>query len=267
MSTARNYRENLIAKSHKASTINRRIQSIAAFLSYLDVTDKQNPFRNLKQIQIVRTAPKSIDRNESNKVLRFADNLEEKDHGLSFAIVSLLRHAGLRASELVALRVSDIDIKEKSGKVLVRNGKGFKERLVPLNLDAREGLKPWLEARKEVLKNIETRFLNKGKDVPDWVYSDFLFIGQRGVLTPRGVHHITQKIGLLANLDICLGPHRLRHTFARAALDPNGYSLNRAPVPLPALKKMLGHSRIETTSIYAEFTHDDHARFLEEREK
>lgn len=267
MGTARNYRENLIAKSHKASTINRRIQSIAAFLSYLDVADKQNPFRNLKQIQIVRTSPKSIDRNESNKVFRFADNLEEKDHGLSLAIVTLLRHAGLRASELVAIRISDLEIREKTGKVLVRKGKGLKERLVPLNLDAREGLKPWLYARNDILKKIEERFLKKGKEVPKWVYSDFLFIGQRGVLTTRGVHYITQKIGQLANLEVCLGPHRLRHTFARAALDPKGYALNREPVPLPALKKMLGHSRIETTSIYSEFTHEDHARFLEEREK
>ena len=100
----------------------------------------------------------------------------------------------------MALRLSDIEIKEKSGKVLVRRGKVFKERLVPLNLNAREGLKPWLEVRNEVLKNMAARFLNKGKDVPARVYSDFLFIGQRGVLTTRGVHYITQKIGQLANL-------------------------------------------------------------------
>lgn len=265
MSTARSYREELIKTAHKASTINRRLQMCAVFLVYLGVAENQNPFRNLKQIQIVRTAPKSVARNDWNKISRNADDYEEKDHGLSLALITLLRHTGLRASEVVALRLSDLEIKEKSGKVLVRSGKGLKERFVPLNFDAREGLAPWLAKRDEILKRIEQRFLSQNKKVPDWVHSDFVFIGQRGVLTTRGLHHITEKIGTFAKIEETLGPHKLRHTFARAALDPKGYALNRDPVPLPALKKMLGHARIETTSIYAEFEHDDHARFLEEK--
>ena len=119
--------------------------------------------------------------------------------------------------------------------------------------------------RYELLKIFHLKNLSQNKKVPDWVHSDFVFIGQRGVLTTRGLHHITEKIGSFAKIEETLGPHKLRHTFARAALDPKGYAINRDPVPLPALKKMLGHARIETTSIYTEFEHDDHARFLEEK--
>ena len=265
MTTARQYRESLM-KSHKASTVNRRIQSIAAFLSYLDLSDKENPFRNLKQVKIVRTAPKSITRSESNRIFMCADSMKKKDGGVALAVIALLRHAGLRVGELVALKMSDIEVKDKSGNVFIRNGKGLKARAVPLNLDAREGLKHWLGARKGVLEKIEKRFFAKKQDVPDWVHSDYVFIGQRGVLSTRGIHFMVRRLGELTKVEGTLHPHRLRHTFARAALDPKGYLLNREAVPLPALRKMLGHSRIETTSIYAEFGHDDHARFLEEKE-
>jgi site-specific recombinase XerD len=264
MVAARQYREELI-QNHKPSTINRRIQSVASFLSYLNVPDKENPFKNLKHIQIVRHAPKSIDRNSWNRLSYVAEDSSHKDHGLALAAVSLMRHAGLRVGELVALRLSDIEIKEKSGRVLIRNGKGFKSRVVPLNLDARDALGSWLESRDDVLKRAKEKFEEKGIPIPDWVNSDFIFIGQKGVLTTRGINHITNKLGDLAKIEDGLSPHKLRHTFARAALDPKGYMLNRDPVPLPALKKMLGHSRIETTSIYTEFEEDDHARFLEEK--
>lgn len=264
LTTARQYRDFLTADHKKASTVNRRIQSISAFLSYLDLSDKENPFRNLKQITIVRGAPKSLDRNEWNAVRRCAENLKGKDSGLALAMISLLRHAGLRVSELVALRLSDVEINEKSGKVLVRKGKCLKERVIPLNLEAREGLSPWLLTRGLFLQRVRTRLMDAGRPVPDWVESDFIFVGQRGVFSTRGAGVITEKLGRLAGLKEPLGTHRFRHTFARSALDPEGYLLNREPVPLPALKQMLGHSRIETTSIYSEFEHDDHARFLEE---
>ena len=265
MTTARQYRDFLIVEHKKASTVNRRTHSISAFLSYLDVPEKENPFRNLKQISIVRGAPKSLDRNEWNEVRRCAENLRGKDYGLSLAMISLLRHAGLRVSELVALKLRDIEINEKSGKVFVRKGKGLKERMVPLNLDARDGLKLWLETgRKTFLNKVTKRLQAAGRTIPDWVDSDFVFVGQRGVFRVRGVGVITAKLGKLAEFKETLGTHRFRHTFARAALDPQGYSLKRQPVPLTALKQMLGHSRIETTSIYSEFEHKDHARFLEE---
>ena len=267
MTTARQYRDFLTSSHKKASTVNRRIHSISAFLSYLEVSEKENPFKSLKQISIVRGAPKSLDRNEWNNVRRCAENLKGKDYGLSLAMVSLLRHAGLRVSELVALRISDIQINEKSGEVIVRKGKGLKERMVPLNLDAREGLAPWLQTgRKTFLDKVVKRLQAAGRTIPDWVDSDFVFVGQRGVFRVRGVGVITAKLGRLAGFKETLGTHRFRHTFARAALDPQGYSLKRPPVPLTALKKMLGHSRIETTSIYSEFEHKDHARFLEEEE-
>lgn len=216
MATARKYRDFLLdEKNHKASTVNRKIQSLVAYLSYQGLPEIDNPFHKLKTIKAVRSSPKSLSRSDWNAVRRAAENYSEKDKGLCLAIVSMLRHAGLRVGELVALKLSDIEIREKSGKVLIRKGKGLKERVVPLNLDAREGLDKWLKSRDKVLLDMEVRYMKNAKKVPQWISSDFLFIGQRGILTTRGVSFITEKLGQIANLDDVLGPHRFRHTFAR----------------------------------------------------
>src|SRR5260370_18452948 len=77
-----------------------------------------------------------------------------------------------------------------------------------------------------------------------------LFLGQRGPLNERGIREIIAKLGQAAKLSSPLGPHDLRHTFAKALLDPAAYGLDRSPMPLPAIQQLLGHADIATTTIY-----------------
>ena len=220
----------------------------------------------MKRVAFERGAPKALSRSEWNAVRRAAAAWQERDVGLALAAVALLRHAGLRAGELVNLAADDVCVSAKAGQVLVRKGKGMKARSVPLNADAREGLTAWKEARAAVLARIRMRLEAGGALVPSWADETHgrFFVGQRGPLTRRGIGMITEKLGKRAGLSEPLGPHRLRHTFAAAAIDPQGYGLERPSVPLAALQNMMGHAKIETTAIYTRFSEDDLLRLLEE---
>lgn len=89
-----------------------------------------------------------------------------------------------------------------------------------------------------------------------------LFLGQRGPLAERGIREIIAKPGQAAKLPSPLGPHDLRHTFAKALLDPAAYGLDRPPMPLPAIQQLLGHADIATTTIYTRVPADDLARMM-----
>ena len=73
---------------------------------------------------------------------------------------------------------------------------------------------------------------------------------------------IIAKLGQAAKLASPLGPHDLRHTFAKALLDPAAYGLDRPPMPLPAIQQLLGHADIATTTIYTQVSADDLARMM-----
>jgi site-specific recombinase XerD len=100
--------------------------------------------------------------------------------------------------------------------------------------------------------------------VASWsTWSDgHLFLGQRGPLTERGIREIIAKLGQAAKLPSPLGPHDLRHTFAKSLLDPAVYGLDRQPLPLPAIQQLLGHADIATTTIYTRVSADDLARMM-----
>jgi site-specific recombinase XerD len=263
MTTAREYRQALIDKRLSPFTVNRRLGTVAQFLSWLEVPESQNPFRRLKRIEIERVAPKALTRNEWNALRRAAESQISKDGGLALAVLSLCRHAGLRAGEVAALVVADVELGERSGRAVIRQGKGMKHRVVPLVLEAREGLEPWVNSREKICERYKQR--NNGAEMPAWlgaVEGAFVF-GQRGVLTPRGINHITQRIWTAAGFEGALGPHALRHTFAKSALDPKAYGLSRDALPLPALQQAMGHSRIDTTSVYTKFSEGEIGLMLE----
>jgi site-specific recombinase XerD len=228
----------------------------------------RNPFRAVKKVTLTRGAPRALTQNEWNGVRRAAAAWEEKDGGLALAVVSLLRHAGLRAGELAALRADDVELGTNSGQVRIRQGKGLMARTVPLNTEAREGIASWKAARASVLSNLRVRLAHHGAPLPPWAddTQGAFLVGQRGPFTRRGLGMITEKLGERAGLLSPLSPHQLRHTFATAALDPAGYGLERPPVPLAALQRLMGHACVETTAVYTRFSDGNLARLLEEEE-
>jgi site-specific recombinase XerD len=139
------------------------------------------------------------------------------------AVLLFLRHTGLRVSELAGLRLRDVESSARKGQVMVRSGKGSKQRTVPLNVDARRALDAYLTVRPTTT-------------------DDHVFIGQRGVgLKPQAIENIVKKYAARAGLaDVT--PNTLRHSMAEHLLD--------AGEDLVTVGRLLGHERIETTARY-----------------
>jgi integrase/recombinase XerC len=138
-------------------------------------------------------------------------------------MVALMLWAGLRESEVAQLDYEDIELSEKKGWVIVRNGKGEKRRELPLNIHARQAMREWFGLR--------------GGE------PGALFTGKRGErITGKAIQDRTRVIRIAAGLDEDVTPHALRHTFAKRMVDA-GYSIG-------IVQKLLGHSRLETTLAY-----------------
>ncbi|HID94041.1 MAG TPA: tyrosine recombinase XerC [bacterium (Candidatus Stahlbacteria)] len=150
------------------------------------------------------------------------------------AILEMLYGTGMRASELIGLNLSDIDILEEVIRV---RGKGGKERILPLPEMAKKALKEYLQLRKPSLVK---GFLLKCEDGP------LLLSKRKTRLTTRSLIRIVKKyLGRVAELTQ-MSPHTLRHTFATHLLDKG--------CDLKTVQELLGHSSISTTQIYTHIT-------------
>jgi site-specific recombinase XerD len=156
--------------------------------------------------------------------------------------VELLVGTGLRVGELLALKIGDLVIGDRSGKVIVRMGKHDRYREIPLTATLRQVLNAYLKEHPES-KNLDA----------------MLWIGQRGTLNDRSaVLRILEKYMLAAQLP-AIGPHVLRHTFATRYLRAN-------PGDLRGLAALLGHTSLDTVMIYTEPSADDLAERMERAE-
>src|SRR5919199_2796842 len=216
------------AQRRQAATVNRRLAALRKFFLWAQATSRiaELPTATVKGVPAAPRAPKSLPKRDVDRLIREA----QKSSKRNLAIVQLLRHTGLRVGELCNLRLSDIRTSERKGSVLVRSGKGDKDRTVPLNHDVREALEAYLKVR------------------PDSA-DDHLFLGQRGEpLQTDGVQLIVRKRARRAGLEK-VTPHVLRHSFAKHVLD--------AGADLATVSRLLGHERLETTAIYTEPTAAD----------
>jgi site-specific recombinase XerD len=205
-----------------ASTINRALVTLRRYFDFLAKIKmiESNPAEGVKELRRVMGPPKAIERSKVRKLLREA-TVRNDHRGL--AAMSIMLYSGLRVGEVAALELADIDLGDRGGSVRVRNGKGGKERTVPLPVEARKAIRKYLDARPPVRS---ARFL----------------IG-RGMepLGTDGIRYMVRKYGISAGID--LHPHALRHTMATEYLSANANDL-------VGLAQLLGHESVETTSRY-----------------
>jgi len=262
---AKAYRDALLACGRSPATINRALTSLALFC---DASGRiaDNPFRLVDRIDRVEHAPQALKHRAWNALRRAAEQASRRDHGLTLALVCLMRFAGLRVGEVAALEGPDLLLSPRRGTVIVRRGKGLKHREIPLVSEAREPLLHYQDHRRQLAERWAARALMQHQIPPTW--SEWpegrVFLGQRGPLTERGIRDIVAKIGLAAKLDTPLSPHDLRHTFATALLDPAAYGIDRPALPLTAVQDLLGHADPATTAIYTKASPSDLARLLGE---
>jgi integrase/recombinase XerC len=252
-SDLRSYRQYLQETlRQKASTVNRKLASLASWLRWAMETEQitSNPMDKIKYVQRVRQVPKWLDKHQQYALHRAM----EKDIQLSLlrypkrwvtrrrdvSLVIFMLQTGLRLSETAALTLEDVKVSERSGEVLVRHGKGNKERIVPLKAEAREALREWLKVRPQ----------SAGNHL--WITTE---VDENDMLTPRAFQRILKRYGQDAGIPN-LTPHVLRHTFAKNLADKK--------VGVEIIARLLGHSNLNTTQIYIQPGQSDLQKAMEE---
>jgi integrase/recombinase XerC len=233
----RQYRSYLLTiKSYKPATVNRKLSSLSALCRWAREQDmiEANPVEEISQVEEVRPAPKWLDKRGQYALLRA---VQEGGRARDVALVTLMLNTGLRISEVSNLKVNDVEMSPRKGRLTVRGGKGGKHRRVPLNADVRNALADYLEERAEV---------DDGQP---------LFLGQRGgALQPPGIYYLIKRYAYDARLEE-VTPHTLRHTFGKNLVDA-GVSLDR-------VAQLLGHESVDTTRIYTTPSEQDLQREVE----
>lgn len=204
----------------------RSISALKRFYQYF-VREKHiasSPLESIAQPKAGQSLPKTLSEAEVEALLS-APNIEEPMGLRDKAMLELLYATGLRVTELVGLRMEQINLRQS---VVFVKGKGNKERLVPLGEEAMY----WLE-----------QFLKGGRAQMIKHATDFVFPSKRGVgMTRQTFWHRIKHYAILASIESDLSPHTLRHAFATHLLNHGA--------DLRVVQMMLGHSDLSTTQIY-----------------
>lgn len=206
----------------------RILSGIKKFFTYI-IQEKiiiKDPTLLISSPTIGRHLPDVLSYNEIKSMIDIIDLSQPLGHR-NKAILEVLYGCGLRVSELISLRISNIYMHDEFIKVI---GKGDKERLIPIGQNTLKSINLYIEGER-IHQNINNKF------------SDILFINRRGNALSRQmifilIKELAEKAGIKKNI----GPHSIRHSFATHLLEGGA--------DLRAVQQMLGHSSISTTEIY-----------------
>ncbi|KHE67509.1 site-specific tyrosine recombinase XerD [Halobacillus sp. BBL2006] len=224
------YLHQLNDKGRSSATVARLLSSIRLYHQFLirEKVTNQDPSLHIETPKKERKLPKVLSSDEVDRLL----NIHAKDplSARNKAMLEMLYATGLRVTELVSLKVSDLHLTMGFVRCL---GKGSKERIIPLGDMAKEAVELYLETgRGELVKQKLT---------------EELFVNHHGNrLTRQGFWKILKAVALEMGIKKDLTPHTLRHSFATHLLE-NGADLR-------AVQEMLGHADISTTQIYTHVT-------------
>ena len=217
-----------ISKEIKPSSQARIISGIKRFFDFLILENvlNENPLENIETPKIGSKLPTTLTVKEIDKLIDSID-IKSKNKIRNKAIIEILYSCGLRVSELITLKVSDLYFNESIIKV---TGKGNKERFVPISKGAINYIEKYLN---------EIRIFQKIKKGSE----DTLFLNERGSgLSRVMIYIILNDLKIKAEINKKIGPHTLRHSFATHLLE-NG-------ADLITIQNMLGHENIVTTERY-----------------
>ena len=217
-----------ISKKIKSPTQARIISGIRRFYDYLILEGliENNPMENIESPKIGVNLPTTLTIEEIDEIISNI-KLSSKTGLRNVAIIELLYSCGLRVSELINLKISDLFFKESLIKV---TGKGNKERFVPISMQSQVYINNYIEEIRSIHK------IKKG-------FEDTLFLSERGTILSRVmIFIILKQLKNKSNINKKIGPHTLRHSFATHLIE-NG-------ADLITIQKMMGHESITTTERY-----------------
>ena len=217
-----------ISKEVKANSQSRIISGIRSFYDYLlfEKLINNNPLTNIESPKQQRKLPSTLSLDEINLMIKSIDKTK-KESERNIAIIETLYGCGLRVSELIELKISDLYFSEDFIKV---TGKGNKQRLIPVS-----------EINKKCINGYILNSRSKLNINPK--YSDILFLNRNGSrLTRAMIFTIVKNLSKKCMIEKLISPHTFRHSFATHLLE-NGADLK-------TIQQLLGHESITTTEIY-----------------
>lgn len=216
----------------EVSTVNRHISSLKSFFNYLvdESIIKVSPMEEVSSLKKAKKLPKYLSISEVNKLLNIPLN-SEFDYR-NKAMLELMYATGLRVSELVSIEYSNIDFENSIIRI---NGKGKKERIIPLGEVASYYLKVYLSDYRSKLLKRNT-------------YNQVFLNNHGKPITRQGFNYILENIRELTGITKEITPHVLRHSFATHLLEGGA--------DIRGIQEMLGHENISTTNIYTEVVND-----------
>jgi site-specific recombinase XerD len=187
---------------------------------------EKNPMDIVEIPKLEKRLPASLSKEDALKLLEVIYNYPFENtftRCRNHAIFSTFIFAGLRRSEVLNLKYMDVDLEGKS--IFIRQGKGQKDRVVPIALPLVQSLSRYLEQRRKLCKTATQFFVSSNRDVG---------------FTDQGLKHVVSKIKKSSKLNFTV--HKLRHTFATLLIEGG--------CDIYSLSRMMGHSDIRTTTVY-----------------
>ena len=218
-------------------SVQRRLSALRGFFNYLirEGVIKANPAAEIRAPKAGKRLPKTLDVDQVASLMekRPTDALSRRD----LAMLELLYSSGLRLAELAGLDVADLDLADRTVRVL---GKGSKTRILPVGKQAIVALRAWLADRAGIARS-----------------GAALFVGQGGLrLGARAIQKRVGRWATAAGLGVPLHPHLLRHSFATHLLESSR--------DLRGVQELLGHADISTTQVYTHLDFAHLARIYDE---
>ena len=209
------------------SSVMRKVASLRGFFKWFCANEygKKNPAQTLEQPKLPKRLPKVMTVDELNKIINSDLTVLES------IIVELLYGCGLRVSELVNLKLNNIDVKQK---YIQCYGKGSKERIVPFGNKAKNAINKYLKQREIIV--LEHKL---GANLKTLLLKD-----NGNKVSRQDVYNFIRKQG--EKIHKTISPHTLRHSFATHLLE-NGADLR-------VVQELLGHSDVATTQLYTHIT-------------
>ena len=236
LAVIRNFLTKELTNGVSKRSCKRRLCSLKGFYQFMLEHGyvKENYFVFITSPKTDKKLPQTLYEEQVNQIFvansKRTDFLASRDH----AILSMLYFTGMRAAELVNLKIQDVDFRRRIVRVF---GKGSKERLVPFTEDCKKALEKYL-------KDIRPVLLNRSL-IPD----AYLFLNNQGhQLTTRGLEYILDSIERKTGSFVGLHPHILRHSFATHLLAKGA--------DLRVIQELLGHASLNATQIYTHISEE-----------
>jgi len=229
------------ARSHAAGlqprSVQRRLSALRSFFGFLirEGALRRNPALDVRAPKAGKRLPHTLDVDQMSALLALRPDgtLQLRD----LALMELLYSSGLRLAELVGLDLPDLDLTDRTVRVM---GKGSKARIMPVGAQAVAALRRWLRARAALAAPGESA----------------VFVGRRGRrLGARAIQLLVAQHGRAQGLAVGVHPHLFRHSFATHLLESSR--------DLRAVQELLGHASISTTQIYTHLDFQHLARIYE----